>query len=148
MEKFEMLQRSPLFAMLSPPEVELAAELSRQRKVAAGECIYEEGDLGDALFVIASGEVEIIRTNEAGQPKVISSLGPPEYFGELSLIDKEHRSATARARSDCVLLEMTAENLASFRKHHRDGFTFIVMNIARGLSSRLRAAHAKLSARS
>jgi CRP/FNR family transcriptional regulator, cyclic AMP receptor protein len=147
MEKFEVLQKSPLFGMISPSELELAAEMARVRRYAAGEVVFEEGDLGDSLFVVASGEVDVLRKNDAGELKVIGTIGPPEFFGEMSLIDKEYRSATVRARTDSVLLQLTAENFAAFRKHHRDGFTFIVMNIARVLSSRLRAANARLSAR-
>jgi CRP-like cAMP-binding protein len=145
MEKFEVLQRSPLFAMLSPSEVELAAEMSRPRRFASGEVVFEEGDLGDSLFVIGSGDVEVLRKNDAGELRPLQKLSPPEFFGEMSLIDKEYRSATVRAKTDCVLLQLTAENLAAFRKHHRDGFTFIVMNIARVLSARLREANARLS---
>ncbi len=146
-EKFELLQRSPLFAMLSPAELELAAELSRPRKYSAGEVVFEEGELGDSLFVIAEGEVEVVSDNDQGQPRVVEVLGAPEFFGEMSLIDKEVRSATIRAKTDCQLLQLSAENLAAFRKHFRDGFTFIVMNIARVLSMRLRGANARLSAR-
>jgi len=147
MEKFEVLQRSPLFEMLSPAELELAAEMSRPRRFAAGDVVFEEGDLGDSLFVVASGEVEVLRKNEAGELKPILKLSPPAFFGEMALIDKEYRSATVRAKTECVLLQLTAENLAAFRKHHRDGFTFIVMNIARVLSTRLREANTRLSAR-
>lgn len=147
MEKFEVLQKSPLFEMVSPAELELAAEMSRPRRYAAGETVFEEGDLGDSLFVIASGEIEVVRKNDAGEPRVIQTLSPPEFFGEMSLIDKEYRSASVRAKVDSVLLQLTAENFAAFRKHHRDGFAFVVMNIARVLSSRLRAANVRLAAR-
>jgi CRP/FNR family transcriptional regulator, cyclic AMP receptor protein len=144
MEKRELLQRSPLFEMLSEAELEYVAELSRQRKLAAGETIFAEGDLGDALYVIAEGEVEVLRKDPTGQSKVIATLVAPEFFGEMSLIDKEDRSATIRVKTNCTLLQMTAENLTSFRKQHRDGFTFMVINIARVLSGRLREANFKL----
>jgi CRP/FNR family cyclic AMP-dependent transcriptional regulator len=147
MEKFEVLQRSPLFEMLSPAELELVAEMSRPRRYAAGDVVFEEGELGDSLFVIAAGEVEVLRKNEAGELKPLQKLSPPAFFGEMALIDKEHRSATVRAKTECVVLQLTAENFAAFRKHHRDGFTFIVMNIARVLSSRLRETNTRLSAR-
>ena len=147
MEKFDLLRSSPLFEMLSPEEVELLAELSRPRRYSAGETIFEEGEIGDALFIIASGTVEVVRRKERGEPIVIDTLTAPEFFGEMSLIDKDARSATVRAKSDCALLELTARNLAAFRKHHRDGFTFIVMNIARVLSGRLRETNARLSVR-
>lgn len=147
MDKLAVLSSSPLFEMLSNQELEYVAELSRPRRFAAGQVIFEEGELGDSLYVIASGEVEIVRRDASGEPKAIALLGPPEFFGEMSLIDKEYRSATVRVRSDAEMLHLTAENLTTFRKQHRDGFTFVVINIARVLSSRLREANTRLAAR-
>jgi len=147
MEKLAVLSTSPLFEMLSNQELEYVSELSRPRRFSAGQVVFEEGELGDSLFVIASGEVEVLRRNAAGEQKAIAVLGPPEFFGEMSLIDKEYRSATIRARSDAELLHLTAENLTTFRKQHRDGFTFVVINIARVLSARLREANTRLAGR-
>jgi len=147
MEKLAVLSTSPLFDMLSNQELEYVAELSRPRRYSAGQVVFEEGELGDSLYVIATGEVEVLRRDASGEQKVIAVLGPPEFFGEMSLIDKEYRSATVRARSDAELLHLTAENLTTFRKQHRDGFTFVVINIARVLSSRLREANTKLAGR-
>jgi CRP/FNR family transcriptional regulator, cyclic AMP receptor protein len=147
MEKFSVLSSSPLFEMLSNQELEYVAELSRPRRFNAGQVVFEEWELGDSLFVIASGEVEVVRRDGAGAEKVIALLGPPQFFGEMSLIDKEYRSATVRAKTDAELLHLTAENLTTFRKQHRDGFTFVVINIARVLSARLREANTRLAAR-
>ena len=143
-EKISVLSSSPLFEMLADQELEFVAELSRPRRYAAGEVIFEEGELGDSLFVIVSGEVEVLRRDPAGQPGVIATLSPPQSFGEMSLIDKEYRSATVRAKSDAELLHLSAENLTTFRKQYRDGFTYVVINIARVLSSRLREANVRL----
>jgi CRP/FNR family transcriptional regulator, cyclic AMP receptor protein len=146
-EKLAVISRSPLFEMLSNQELEYVSELSRPRKLAAAQSVFEEGELGDSLYVIVSGEVEVLRRDAGGEQKVIAVLNPPEFFGEMSLIDKEYRSATIRARSDAELLQLTAENLTTFRKQHRDGFTFVVINIARVLSARLRDANTRLAAR-
>lgn len=146
MEKLAVLSTSPLFEMLSNQELEYVAELSRPRRFTAGQTVFEEGELGDSLYVIASGEVEVLRRAPAGEQRIIATLRAPEFFGEMSLIDKEYRSATVRSSTDAELLHLTAENLATFRKRHRDGFTFVVINIARVLSSRLREANAKLAA--
>ena len=147
MDKLPVLSTSPLFEMLSTQELEYVAELSRPRRFSAGQTVFDEGELGDSVFVIASGEVEVVRRDAAGEPKVIAVLSPPQFFGEMSLIDKEYRSATVRARTDAELLHLTAENLTAFRKQHRDGFTFVVINIARVLSARLREANTRLAAR-
>ena len=147
MNKLEVLSGSPLFEMLSNQELEYVADLSRPRKFQAGQVIFEEGELGDSLFVILQGEVEVVRKDAAGKPAVLAPLTPPQFFGEMSLIDKEYRSATVRARTDCELLNLSAENLTTFRKQHKDGFTFVVINIARVLSSRLRETNQRLATR-
>ncbi len=147
MDKLGVLSGSPLFEMLSNQELEYVADLSRPRRFDATQVVFEEGELGDSVYIIATGEVEVLRRDATGAQKVIAVLGAQQFFGEMSLIDKEYRSATIRARSDCELLHLTAENLTSFRKQHRDGFTFVIINIARMLSARLREANTRLAAR-
>jgi CRP-like cAMP-binding protein len=69
------------------------------KSYGAGEVIFERGDPADCMYVVAEGEVEI---SVAGNS--VDVLGKEAIFGELSLISKEPRSATARARSDCRLV--------------------------------------------
>ena len=57
------------------------------------------------------------------------------------------RSATVRARTECVALQLTAENFSAFRKRSSDGFTLFLVNVARVLSSRLRETNRKLASR-
>lgn len=147
MEKLDVITSSPLFEMLSGAELAHLAELSEQRRYAAGEIVFEEGERGDSLYVIVKGEVEVVRRDSGGVPRPLTVLGSPEFFGEMSLIDKEYRSATVRARTEAELLRLTAQNLTLFRQTYRDGFTFVVINIARILSARVREANARLSAR-
>jgi CRP-like cAMP-binding protein len=66
--------------------------------VAAGTVICRKGDLGDVMYAIVEGYVEVATPNE-----VLNTLGPGEFFGEMALIDRSPRSATARAKTDCRL---------------------------------------------
>ncbi len=145
-DKAKVLRQSPVFELLSGAELDVLGELSKPRGFARGETVFAEGELGASLYVLASGEVEVV-SGPAGGEKVLAVLGAPAAFGEMSLIDREQRSATVRARSDCVALQLTAENFSTFRKHSRDGFTLVVVNIARLLSSRLREVNARLAER-
>lgn len=147
MDKAEVLRRSPLFEMLSEAEIDVLAQLSRPRRFASGEVVFSEGDAGDALFVLESGEVEVVAAAPGGVARPLAVLGPPEGFGEMSLVDREVRSATVRARTDCTALQLTAENFTAFRKRSRDGFTLFLVNVARVLSGRLREADRKLAGR-
>jgi CRP/FNR family transcriptional regulator, cyclic AMP receptor protein len=142
MDKLAAIASSPLFEMLSREELEHLAELCQEQPCAPGEVLFEEGQPGDSLFLIVRGQVEVLG-REGASPRSLAVLGPSEFFGEMSLIDKDHRSATLRAKTDAQLLRFTLQGLTTFRESHPEGFTFIVINIARTLSARLREANAR-----
>ena len=68
---------------------------------ARGEIVFARGDVAECMYVVADGEVEI-----AIGEQTIEILGPEAIFGEMALISREARSATARARTDCRLVEI------------------------------------------
>lgn len=142
MDRVALLSGSPLFEMLSNQELDAVCALLVPKDFPAGGVIFAEGALGDGLYLIASGEVEVFQTAHT-QP--IATLCSGECFGEMTLVDKEYRSATVRARTEVQLLHLSPEGLAQFRKVEKDGFAFLVMNIARMLSVRLREANLRLS---
>ena len=145
--KRDVLAGSPLFDNLLPSELTFLADLFSVRAYEAGELVFNEGDTGDSMFVIAEGGVDIVRRNAAGKEALIASLDAPQFFGEMSLIDKELRSATVRARGRARLLQLSNDNLHIFARNYRNGFTWVVVNIARVLSSRLREVNRRLSER-
>ncbi|HYD40414.1 MAG TPA: cyclic nucleotide-binding domain-containing protein [Anaeromyxobacter sp.] len=140
----DALSRSPVFDLLSPAELETLAKLCRMVRWRAGEIVFREGDPGASMYVLTDGEVEVLN-GHAGADKVIAVLSAPAGFGEMALVDREARSATVRARTACEALELTAEAFTAFRKRSRDGFTFVVINVARILSSRLRETSQRLA---
>ena len=147
MEKIEVLQKSRLFENLLPDELEMLSELSQMKDLKSGDIVFHEGDVGNSLYVIVSGEIEVLRKDPEGKLKAIAAMKESEFFGEMSLIDKELRSASVRAKSDTTLLVLTNENLHSFAKVFKNGFTMVVINIARVMSARLRETNAKLAAK-
>lgn len=86
-----------------------------------GETVFEEGDTGDSLFMILSGQVEVIK-RFGGELQVVRTLGPGEYFGEMALLGRHPRSAGTRALSALDLLVLPgsdfsalADGLSEFR---------------------------------
>lgn len=144
--KREILAESPLFDNLLPPELSMLADLFSVRDYRAGDVVFNEGDVGESLYVIAEGDIEVLQRGASGVLHSIVTLHPPQFFGEMSLIDKEYRSATVRARNEAKLLQLTNENLHIFAKNYRNGFTWVVVNIARVLSSRLRETNKRFAA--
>jgi CRP/FNR family transcriptional regulator, cyclic AMP receptor protein len=68
------------------------------REVAAGTVIFREGDHRDNMYGVVEGTVELLAGDE-----VIGTVGPDEVFGEMALIDRAPRTATAIAVTDCTL---------------------------------------------
>jgi len=98
-------------------------------RFAPGEAIFKEGDKGDKMYVIRSGEVAIERGG-----KVIEMLAPGGIFGEMALIDGSPRSATARAKTECEVAPITEKSFL-FLVHETPFFAIAVM---RTLADRLR----------
>ncbi|HXQ00420.1 MAG TPA: FAD-dependent oxidoreductase [Solirubrobacteraceae bacterium] len=77
-----------------------------------GEVVFEEGDAGDSLLMILSGQVEVIKRVGAADQQ-IRTLGPGEYFGEMALLGRQPRSATTRALTALDLLVLPASDFAA-----------------------------------
>ncbi|OBK70302.1 ATP-binding cassette domain-containing protein [Mycobacterium sp. 1274761.0] len=81
--------------------------------LAAGEVLFEEGTMGDCIYVVAEGEVEIVRELVGGGEELVWVAEPGDYFGELGPLFHIPRSATARARTDAAVVGYT---VAAFRE--------------------------------
>lgn len=109
-----LLVRSPLFARLSPAELEKVGALFRRRRYRASEPVFREGDPGTALYIVDTGEVKILLGGPDGKEVTLSLLGPSEFFGELALLDGEPRSADAIATVPTELLVLPREDFMRF----------------------------------
>lgn len=93
----EVLARCPLFAHGSRTMLESLAGTLRRRRFRRGEVIMHQGDPGDSLHIVAAGAVKILLPSTEGEEAIIATLRAGDFFGELSLLDGEPRSATAVA---------------------------------------------------
>jgi len=128
-ERVITLKSVDLFAR-TPDDVlaQLATELETL-DVAAGATIIQKGDLGDSLYVIASGTVRVHDGD-----KTIATLGEREIFGELAVLDPEPRSASVSAQSDVRLYRLDRDDLFELLPDHIE----MVRGIFHVLCSRLR----------
>jgi CRP/FNR family cyclic AMP-dependent transcriptional regulator len=107
------------------------------RKVATGEAIYKEGELGAHMYGVVSGSVELRKG-----PIVVAKLVPNDVFGERALIDKLPRNLDAIATSETVLAEID-KSLFLFLVHETPTFALGIMG---ALASRLRDYDDQISA--
>jgi len=114
-----LLARIPIFADL--PNVELDRLMSELQvmNLSSGEILFREGDPGDHLYVVVSGELEIVMGPGRDKELVLNVVHEEEYIGEMSLLQPDgHRTTGARARGDVVLLSMSRAQFKDLLHRH------------------------------
>lgn len=126
---------------LAGENTQILVRRTYERVFEAGSVIFEEGDPGDVLFVIQSGEVELTRLGLTGR-QVVARLGTGDFFGEMSVVVGEPRTARAVGISECRLLELDAATLEGMCVERPE----IAIRIIRRLTDRLIDSERRLSA--
>ena len=103
-EDLTFLRNVPIFADLDDPDLEKIARLGTRQRYKKGNIVVLEQESGAALFVIISGKVKVVRTDEDGREVILSMFGPGEFFGEMALLDGLARSASVVATVRAELL--------------------------------------------
>ncbi len=135
-----------LFQDLQEKEVQEVLGLAALRTFPAGEVIIHEGEAGDSMFIMCQGEVEITKRlglvldEEAPRERIIVRLKAEEgvCFGEMALLEKEPRSATVTALTECQLLEMGREDFLRLVRQNCEMGSKILLRLAQLLSRYLR----------
>lgn len=131
--KFSTLLKIPLFSQFDYKEMSKVMTFMKTKKFKAGDKIVTEGETGEELFVILAGAADVI-VNE----KIVAELRDCDYFGELSLIDKEPRSATVTAKSDLEVLVLERKNFEHLISHEPQLSVKMLWRFAQTLTSRIR----------
>lgn len=98
------LKHSLLFQEVSQANLEKFADFCRVQIVPEGDYVYRQGDVSEAFYVIAQGEVELIMEREDGSSKVVGRISQGGHLGETGLLTKKTRSVSAKALFDLVLI--------------------------------------------
>ena len=103
----EALTNNHLFSSLTPEELERIAKLIFLRSYRQGRTLFFEGTPGEVMYLIHSGQVGIYKSVPGKDDLLLASLNPGSFFGEMSLVDAQPRSATARITEDAELVVIT-----------------------------------------
>jgi len=95
-----VLKTSKLFSGMLAAELQALEQTAQLKAYKAGRNIFQEGDPGDGLYIIIEGKVQITCLVGQDQRRVLSRLGPGDFFGEMAVLDDQPRSATATAEAD------------------------------------------------
>jgi len=107
----QMLADVELFEHVSEEDRARLAEFIDLRQLAAGDTLFRTGEPGDSLYIVRSGEIELFIKDTAGQKIALAEAGVGEVFGELALLDRGPRTATAVALHDTELLALDRDDL-------------------------------------
>jgi CRP-like cAMP-binding protein len=135
-----------LFKNLSSSELGHVAQGLHARTYRPGEIVFVEGDIGRALFILESGEVQLNRQGPDGKSVPLYTLKPGEFFGEMALLESLPRSATAVATQTSRLHLLYRSKLESLLHAEPRVGAAIMGHLARLLSARLRRATGALAA--
>lgn len=140
MSAADVLHRVPLFSDLSEADLVRFAEVTREREYPRNSVILFEDDPGDALYIVSTGQVKVVLIGEDGREVILSVLGEGDFFGEMSLIDDEPRSAHVIAMKDSNLLVLRRDDFQTQLEKNPS----IALKLLKVMVQRLRRADEKI----
>lgn len=133
--RMQQLAAVPLFAQLSRRELRIVDGLLHLRNYLPEEIIFDEGEEGQAFYIVLDGEVIIRRQGQGG---VIAQMGTGAHFGDLALLDASPRSAQAVASKTSTLGVFFREDFLAMMDTHSRIASRIALQLARQMGQRLR----------
>ncbi len=112
------LGRIPMFARLTQSEREQLATWVSHRSYRRGEVLFHQGDPGDTLLIVVSGQVKVVLMTADGEEAVVAILGPGDFLGDLSLFDGRPRSASVVALEPTETLVLHRQDFHAFLRSH------------------------------
>jgi CRP-like cAMP-binding protein len=136
------LRACRLFVGVADEQLGAVAASMRSRRFRDGETIFHQDDPADALYVVAGGSVNIVLPSaEGGEPAILATLGPGDFFGTLALLDEAPRSATAVALGATHLLALRRETFLGLIDEDRTLRRALLASLAFEVRSLTRHVH-------
>lgn len=138
-QEVDLLRKIPMFAKIKPAKLKLLAFTSERLSYSDGDVLFQQGDAGDAAFVIISGEAEISIATDEG-PLVVARLSDNDFVGEIAILCDVPRTATVTAATDLEALRISKDLFFRMIKE----FPEIAVEVMRELAHRLENTNARL----
>jgi len=133
-----LLAQSQIFKDLTDDEAESVGEICEIIELKAGEFVFREGDDGDRLYIIESGEVRISRTIPGAGEEALTVLKRGACFGEMSVLDQSTRSTDAIVHSRCRLMSISREDFRELLDSDRELGYKVLWSVVHLVCERLR----------
>src|SRR5262249_23199858 len=139
------LVATPFFGGLPDASLDLLISMLVEHRFDVGATVVAEGEPGRSMYIVHSGELVVNKLGRSGRAIRMTGLGPGDFFGEMTLIEVQNRSATVVADSPTVLYELTARSLYTYYKADIYAYVMVLQNINRELCRRLRHADNRIA---
>jgi len=139
------LSKTSFFGGLLPDTVAIVADMLKERRIAAGETLFEEGDTGKSMYIVREGALIVRRHCSDGSQARLLMMRPGDFFGVTSLIEMEPRPFSCVAEKESLLYELTNADLYKLYKTDQKTYILLMQNIARELCRRLRKAGKRIA---
>lgn len=136
----KILKQVPIFRMLGKESIDFIVERLKFKTFQAGETIIKVGDVGEEMFIIISGDTDVI-IGEGDKAQVVATLGSGDYFGEMALLTDEPRSATVKAKEGCETFVLHKNEFDVILERYPS----IALSMTKIVSKRLRDTNVKAS---
>ncbi|WP_374546517.1 Crp/Fnr family transcriptional regulator [Rhodoblastus sp.] len=139
------LVSTPFFGGLSDASLDLFISMLVERRFDTGARVVSEGEPGRSMYIVRAGQLGVSKRGKSGREIRMAVLGPGDFFGEMTLIEMQNRSATVIAESPIALYELTAQNLYAYYKADIHAYVMVMLNMNRELCRRLRRADSRIA---
>jgi CRP-like cAMP-binding protein len=139
-----LIKQAAIFSTLEEDELERVAEICKEQVFKFGQTIFKEGEPGNRLYIISTGEVRISRVVPGSGEEALTVLKPGACFGEMAVFDRSERSTDAIANSDCTLITISRPDFEILLDFHRDIAYKVLWAVVRLLCERLRITNDNL----
>lgn len=136
LSNLDLIRRVPMFSQITDEQAHRVAEAVVKRRFRRGQAVVEQGQRGDALFILLNGRARVVVSDDKGREVFLAVLDAGDFVGEMSLIDQEPHSATVRAE---VQTDMLILGQLEFSRCLHDSAA-LAHSVMLGLVKRLRAA--------
>jgi len=140
LDKLAILKQSLIFSGLATEEINEVARLCVEKRLTANEFVFFEGDNPDWFYILAQGQIKVIKQSSAGKDFIIAFFGPGEIFGEVAVFENHPYPASAQAVEDSQALGIRRDAFIKFLTQRPE----VALRIINVLGSRLRMASGRL----
>ena len=136
----ETLKRSEIFSPLSESEIKKISSLFEQIEFKNNESIFLEGDPSEKFYILAEGNVKILKHSVMGKDIILEIMSPGDVFGGVAVLDRKPYPASAQAMESITAIRISRQNLFRIMEE----YPILKLEVVRYFSDKLRDAHEML----